>query len=134
MTTDLPTYIRAWLETQSFTLKPRVLLGPSNLPPAVYPCIVILPEDASFTDGDTHGLARLKLRVECAAGRAADAQAQARSLARQLRSALHRSHALGGAVRRVRTAGIVYDQRGDAPEPVAVAELAVEALVAGSMQ
>jgi hypothetical protein len=129
MITDLPTFIRAWLDTQSFTPKPRILLGPSNLPAAAYPCIVIVPDVESFTNGGTHGLARLKLRVECAAGRPADAQAQARSLAQQLRAALHKSHALGGAVKHVRTDGIVYEQRADAPEPVAVAELAVEAVI-----
>jgi hypothetical protein len=85
--------------------------------------------DERFTQAGTDSVQAFTIRVECAAGRSADAAAQVRSLARQIRSALHRSHGLAGAVQHLRTEGITYSQREAAGEPVtAVAELALVAL------
>jgi hypothetical protein len=128
---DFTNILLQWLREQIFTPQPRVLQGGSILPPAAYPCISVVAGDERFTNAGTDATLSCAIRVECAAGRPADAQAQARSLAQQVRRALHLSHGLAGAVHHIRTDGISYSQRECAGQPVAaVAELAVVALSA----
>ncbi len=115
-----------WLREQSFTPLLRVVQSSSPLPPAAYPCLSVALREERFTNAGTDTELGVTLRVECAAGRLCDAQVQARSLARQVRSALHKSHGLGGSARQLRTEGIDYSQRDSvASTQVAVAELHV---------
>jgi hypothetical protein len=126
---DISSVIVQWLRDQPFTPQPRIVQGSPTLPPAAYPCISVVVGEARFTNAGTNGALSCAIRVECAAGRPADAQAQARSLALQVRRALHLSHGLAGAVKHIRTEGISYSQRETAGGPVtAVAELALVAL------
>lgn len=126
---DIVNTILQWLRDQSFTPQPRIVQNSSALPPAAYPCLSVIPSDERFTNVGTDGALSCAIRIECAAGRMADAQAQARSLAQQVRRALHLSHGLAGAVQHLRTEGISYSQREAAGLPVAaVAELALTAL------
>jgi hypothetical protein len=128
---DLTNVLLQWLRRQSFTPQPRIVQVPSNLPPAAYPCISVIISDERFTNAGTDKALSCAIRIECAVGRMADAAGQARSLAQQVRRALHLSHGLAGAVKHLRTEGISYSQREAAGTPVAaVAELALTALAA----
>lgn len=126
---DFVNIILQWLRDQSFTPQPRIVQNSSVLPPAAYPCVSLVPGDERFTNAGTDTALSCAIRIECAAGRLGDAQAQARSLAQQVRRALHLSHGLAGAVKHIRTEGISYSQREAAGVPVAaVAELALTVL------
>jgi hypothetical protein len=127
--TDILTVLVQWLREQSFTPPPRIVQTSSTAPPAAYPCLTVVQNDERFTNGGTDNAQSITIRVECASGRLGEAQAQARSLARQVRAALHKSHALGGSVRQLHTEGIDYAQREVPGAPVvALAELHVAAL------
>lgn len=128
---DLTNILLQWLRDQSFSPQPRIVQGAPALPPAAYPCACVSATEERFTGGGTDNSQAYVIRIECSAGRLADSQAQARSLAQQIRRALHFSHGLAGAVKRIRTEGISYRQREVAGQPVtAVAELALTALAA----
>lgn len=127
--TEIAENLIQWLRTQSFTPQPRIVQLSSGLPPAAYPCLSVKLLGERFTNAGTDSEAVAVIRVECAAGRLAEAQAQARGLARQVRAALHKSHGLAGAARQLRTEGIDYGQQAGAGMPaVASAELRVALL------
>jgi len=105
---DITSQLAEWLRNESFTPPLRAVSPVELTPPALYPYAVILVDEEAFGPADGDVTAALRLRVAHAAGRPADAQFTVRELAHQLRTALGRSHGLGGGVLRLRCGAIRY--------------------------
>ena len=117
----------AWLAAAELSPKLREVTCVGMLPAASFPQAVVLVDDEEFCEGDSEVTANLRVRVACAAGRPAEAIANSRDLAHQLRVALNHSHNLGGRLKWLRTGGIHYSaSHGEQTEGGVIATAEIE--------